>query len=76
MHSVAQFLDEYDPLPLDVLAADHAADIAAVLAAVGTPIGPIDTLIAGIARSRGSILVTRNAREFSRVPGLMIEDWY
>jgi len=70
------FLTQYAELPFDSAAADHASDIAATLEQAGTPIGPLDTLIAGVARSRASILVTHNTREFSRVPGLMIEDWY
>jgi len=40
-----------------------------------TPIGPLDTLIAGHARSRALIVVTSNVGEFSRVPGLGVEDW-
>ena len=39
------------------------------------PIGPMDTLIAAHARSRDLIMVTANTVEFSRVPGLMVEDW-
>lgn len=49
--------------------------IRAGLAAEGQPIGPSDTLIAAIARTRGAVLVTRNTREFSRVPDLEIEVW-
>jgi tRNA(fMet)-specific endonuclease VapC len=45
------------------------------LAGAGTPIGPNDPMIAAIARCRRSTLVTHNTREFSRVPGLSIEDW-
>lgn len=41
----------------------------------GVGIGPFDTLIAGQALRRGFTLVTANTREFSRVPGLLIEDW-
>ena len=37
--------------------------------------GPNDLMIAAIARCRGLTLVTHNTREFSRVPGLLIEDW-
>jgi tRNA(fMet)-specific endonuclease VapC len=40
-----------------------------------TPIGPLDTLIAAHARSRGLILVTNNTKEFTRVADLKIEDW-
>lgn len=41
----------------------------------GSPIGPYDLLIAGQAVARELTLVTRNAREFSRVPGLHLADW-
>lgn len=39
------------------------------------PIGPYDVLLAGHALELGAIFVTHNVREFSRVPGLTIEDW-
>jgi tRNA(fMet)-specific endonuclease VapC len=53
----------------------HFGQLRAELAAVGKPIGPYDTMIAGQARSRGLILVTNNVKEFNRVPGLRIENW-
>jgi len=55
--------------------AREAGEVRALLAAQGTPIGPYDILIAGQARARGLVLVTRNTGEFARVPGLRIEDW-
>jgi tRNA(fMet)-specific endonuclease VapC len=55
--------------------ARQAGLLRAELAARGTPIGPYDVLIAGQALARDLILVTHNTREFSRVPGLRIEDW-
>lgn len=55
--------------------ARQAGLVRADLAARGTPIGPYDVLIAGQALARGLTLMTRNTREFSRVPGLQIEDW-
>jgi tRNA(fMet)-specific endonuclease VapC len=55
--------------------AREAGEIRAVLARAGTPIGPYDILIAAQARRRGATLVTANAREFARVPGLKTEDW-
>jgi tRNA(fMet)-specific endonuclease VapC len=51
------------------------ANIRASLERKGTPIGPLDTLIASQARARGVILVTNNEREFKRVDGLRITNW-
>jgi len=53
----------------------QAGAVRAMLAAVGTPIGPYDVLIAGQARARDLTLITRNTGEFSRVDGLRVEDW-
>lgn len=47
----------------------------AVLERKGTPIGANDLWIAAHALSLGLTLVTRNAREFSRVEGLRVEHW-
>jgi len=62
-------------LPFSSVAAPHFGDIRAVLARRGTPIGPYDLQIAAIGRARGWVVVTNNTREFSRVPGLALEDW-
>ena len=71
------FLDELDFDALDFQRRDarEAGRIRAALVARGTPIGPYDILIAGQALARDLILVTHNTREFSRVPGLKVEDW-
>jgi tRNA(fMet)-specific endonuclease VapC len=55
--------------------AEEAGDIRAELERAGTPIGPYDVLIAAQARRRSALLVTANMGEFTRVPGLRIEDW-
>lgn len=52
-----------------------AGEIRADLKRRGTPIGPFDVLIAGQAKARNLTLITNNTGEFSRVPGLRIEDW-
>ncbi len=52
-----------------------AGMVRAELEAVGEPIGAYDVLLAGQARRRGATLVTSNAKEFARVPGLKSEDW-
>lgn len=64
-----------DVLPFTDLHAIAAAEIRATLAKAGTPIGPYDVLIAGHAARESATLVTANAREFARVPGLKIADW-
>jgi len=45
------------------------------LAKLGTPIGPLDVLIAGQALARGLVLIMDNSREFSRIPDLKQENW-
>lgn len=65
----------FEVLPLDTEDARHAGEVRAILSALGTPIGAYDVLIAGQARARGLVLVTRNLREFDRVPGLTVENW-
>jgi tRNA(fMet)-specific endonuclease VapC len=70
-----QFLDLFKSLPFDDEAATVYGRIRAHLAALGTPIGANDLQIAAIALTHNLILVTHNTREFSRVPGLRLEDW-
>ncbi|OCQ90148.1 nucleotide-binding protein [Nostoc sp. MBR 210] len=53
-----------------------AANIRAQLEQQGTPIGSLDILIAGTAIALQATLVTHNVREFSRVTGMAIADWY
>lgn len=72
---VEQLLQALAVLPLDAPADEHYADIRAALERSGTPIGSHDLFIAAHARSRDMTLLTRNLREFQRVPGLRIEDW-
>ena len=74
-HLVEDVQARYVSVPLDDAAALNAAELRAHLAASGQAIGPYDALIAAIARTRGLTLVTHNVAEFSRVPGLAIEDW-
>lgn len=68
-------LDRLDLMDFDLIAAEHAGQIRAELAASGNPIGPFDVMIAGHARSRGMCLVTNNEREFARVSGLRLANW-
>jgi len=51
------------------------AQVRAKLERAGTPIGPLDTLIASQAVARKLVLVSNNEREFRRVSGLHVENW-
>lgn len=64
---------EMEVLPLDPSSAESAADAWQQVRAAGTPVDTGDLLIAGIAISRGLPLLTRNQRDFERIPGLMVE---
>lgn len=66
---------QFTVLEFDRDDAREAGRIRALLGAKGQPIGPFDVLIAGQALARDSTLVTHNNREFSRIPGLRIDDW-
>lgn len=69
------FFAAFRSLPFDDAAADICGRVRAALATAGTPIGPYDLQITAIALANGLTLVTHNTREFSRVPGLLLEDW-
>lgn len=73
--SLSAFLELFEILPFDEKAAQHYGEIRAHLETSGTPIGPLDQLIAGQARSRRAALLTANLREFQRVPGLKCQAW-
>ena len=73
--AVADFCAAVEILPFDGLAAEAYGRLRTVLQAAGTPIGPLDTLIAAHALSLGCTLVTNNEREFNLVPALIVENW-
>ncbi|MGQ9555287.1 MAG: type II toxin-antitoxin system tRNA(fMet)-specific endonuclease VapC [Anaerolineae bacterium] len=73
--ALRQFLMPLDVVPFDEEAAVFYGAVRASLERDGTPIGPLDTMIAAHALSLGAVLVTNNMREFARVQGLRIEDW-
>ncbi|ATW21949.1 VapC toxin family PIN domain ribonuclease [Candidatus Williamhamiltonella defendens] len=73
---VNQFIQRLNAvLPWDKAAVDTTVELKKQLSAAGTPIGVNDSAIAGHALSCGAILITHNLGEFSRVPGLIIQDW-
>ena len=68
-------LDQLHEIPFGRASAECAAHLRAVLEAKGTPIGPMDTLIAATAMETKRTLITGNTREFSRIDQLEIENW-
>lgn len=70
-----RFFAGFPSLSFDDQAAAAYGTLRAALEASGTPIGPNDLMIAATALASGLVLVTHNTAEFSRVPGLQIEDW-
>lgn len=69
------FIERFEVAAFDDAAAAAYGNIRATLECAGTPIGPLDTLIAAHALCLQCTLVTNNVREFERVAGLKIENW-
>lgn len=64
--------------PFEEEAAFHTGRARAYLASLrpnAQPIGGYDVMLAGQALALGAVVVTHNTAEFSRVPGLVVEDW-
>ncbi|MEW5741442.1 MAG: type II toxin-antitoxin system VapC family toxin [Myxococcota bacterium] len=73
--SLNRFLAEFEVAPFDEDAARTYGQVRGRLADAGTPIGPLDTMIAGHALSLRARVVTHNVSEFRRVRGLKVVDW-
>ena len=73
--AVDAFLVPVAVVDFDSYAAARYGTLRADLERRGSPIGPLDTLIAACALSLGVPLATNNVAEFSHVPGLQVEDW-
>jgi len=72
---VARFREPLHLVPFDADAGLEAARVRALLESAGQTIGPYDLLLAGQSLAMDVVLVTRNSRDFQRVPGLLLEDW-
>lgn len=68
-------LADIEILSFDANAAESYGEIRAELERKGTPIGPLDMMIAGHAKSLGYTVVTNNIKEFERIVGLRLENW-
>ncbi len=72
----AHFLSRFETAPFDDAAARAYGILRASLERRGRPIGPLDTLIAAHAVSLRAVLVTNNTREFWRIGGLHLQNWF
>jgi tRNA(fMet)-specific endonuclease VapC len=75
LKAVDDLLGEIAVLPFDAPADSDYGRIRRELEAAGKPIGGNDLLIAAHAKAIGATIVTANADEFKRVPGLTVENW-
>ena len=75
LQALRHFLQALEIADFDLAAAEKYGEVRQKLEAVGTPIGPLDTQIAAHALALGVTLVSNNAREFERVPGLQLANW-
>ncbi len=73
--ALLRFLIPLTVMPFEDKAAVEYGRVRALLQKQGTPIGPLDMLIASHAKAEELILVTNNIREFERVPELKLENW-
>ena len=72
---LAMFLSPFTILPFDSEDASCAGQIRGYLSQQGLVIEPYDYQIAGQGLAKNMTVITHNTGEFSRVPGLKIEDW-
>lgn len=75
IESVSFLLDLLPAVPWGGAAVERYAEIRAALESAGTPIGHMDMLIAASALAEDCTVVSHNTAHFSRVSGLVIEDW-
>jgi tRNA(fMet)-specific endonuclease VapC len=73
--ALLEFLVPFKILAFDQQAATVYGKIRSYLESKGTPIGPMDLLLASQAISHNLILVTNNTREFKRINNLQVENW-
>ena len=72
---LARMVEGIQLVMLDAETSLHYGAIRAELERQGKPIGANDFWIAAQGRALGAVVVTDNTSEFSRVPGLVIENW-
>jgi len=75
MEMIEDLFSNIKSLEFDDQAAKQYGIIRQELSASGLLIGPNDLMIAAIGLAHDITVVTHNTKEFSRVSGLLVEDW-
>lgn len=73
--ALEEFVLPLEIIPFDEEAAHYYGRLRTYLEKKGSPIGPMDLMIAAHAQSIRGTLVTNNEKEFTRIPGLKVENW-
>ena len=72
---VRHLLDTLDILEFSIAASETFGKLSIELNRKGNDIGDFDLLIASIVLTHGELLLTKNAKHFSKVPGLVVESY-
>ncbi len=72
---VKRFVSTFEIVSFDEKACTAYAKIRHSLERSGTPVGPMDLLIASIGLAHNFTVVTNNIKEFKRVKGLKLQNW-
>ena len=70
-----EILIKFNVIAFDDVSAEIYGEIRVALEKSGKPLDNMDMLIAASAMKVGAILVSHNAKHFSRIKGLKVEDW-
>lgn len=73
--TIEAWLAGFETRPWPLAASHHYAVVRNALERLGQPIGNMDLMIAAHALAEDSVVITNNAREIHRVPGLAVEEW-
>ncbi|MDY0341770.1 MAG: type II toxin-antitoxin system VapC family toxin [Coriobacteriia bacterium] len=73
---VEGILERFPILQVDLATARAHAQVWSDMSSTGNLIGPHDLWLAATCIAHGLTMVTANVREFERVPGLQVDQWY
>lgn len=75
LFAVEDLLRDFAILPFDLRHATRAGSVSGMLSRRGQPLDDIDVLIAGMALQEQDAVLTKNLKDFDRVPGLRVETY-